>query len=536
LATLLGALAAACAMAPDAPRKAHAEPKATPAELRTEATATLPAPHAEATANSSGAGDAVASAGRPTIVASSAERVRGATGPSDAPRVYAKTRFVWIRERPEWASQWIGYLWPGESVKLARTKPIYARGCDAWYAVAPRGFVCVDERRATLNAADPELVEIQRAAVASSPSVHRYAESLGAQVYEHLPDRAEQLAREPDLEQHLALLEGARSGAVDDSVAGIDLAVATREATPLSKLPIDLQFPRNSLRKGSTLAFLDEFRWDGRSYLLTPDLNWVPKDRVKPYDTVTFEGAHLDGSVHMPLAFFRERERSAYERGGNGRFVPSKRKFARLAWVELSGVTEVDAGERYLETGERGLWVLESDAVIPEVSPTTPWGDRVSGAADGASALSPRRPWIEASVYGGWLIAYENTRPVFVTLTSAGRGGAKRQDSKRLPMSSSTPLGTFPITGKFVTATMDGPDEIVHSDVPWVQNFRSAHSIHAAYWHNEWGELVSDGCLNVSPADGRFLFGFTEPRMPEGWHGVRWDPHLGPTTMVVVHR
>ncbi len=46
----------------------------------------------------------------------------------DEARVYAKTRFVWVRERAEWASQWIGYLWPGESVKLANRHPVYARG------------------------------------------------------------------------------------------------------------------------------------------------------------------------------------------------------------------------------------------------------------------------------------------------------------------------------------------------------------------------------------------------------------------------
>ncbi|HVW30237.1 MAG TPA: L,D-transpeptidase [Polyangiaceae bacterium] len=522
------AFSAACATSPDAPRK-----------RRAEATARAPAPAArpEATANGAAPEATAALAGRPTIVASAAERARGPAASSDAPRVYAKTRFVWIRERPEWASQWIGYLWPGESVKLARTKPIYARGCEAWYAVEPRGFVCVDDRRATLHADDPELVEIQRVPIAGSPASHRYAESLGAQVYDHLPDRAEETAREPDLARHLSSIDAARhGGAVDPTLAGIDVALAPREATPFTKLPIDIQVPRNSLRQKSTIAFLDEFSHDGRSFLLTPDLAWVPKDRVRPYDSVTFEGAHLDRGVRMPLAFFRERERPAYQRGGDGHFALSARKFARLAWVELSGVTEIDGGVRYLETREPGLWVLESDAVVPEVAPTTPWGERTSVVADAASAPAERKTWIEASVYGGWLIAYEDTRPVFVTLTAAGRGGAKPLSSKRLVTSSSTPLGTFPITGKFVTSTMDGPDEIVHADVPWVQNFRSAHAIHAAYWHDAFGELVSDGCLNVSPADGRFLFGFTEPPVPEGWHGVRWDPHLGPTTMVVVHR
>ena len=77
-------------------------------------------------------------------------------GLPDLLRVYAKTRFVWIRERPEWSSEWIGYLWAGGSVALVNGRPIYAHGCDAWYAVRPRGYVCVDHRRATLDAHDPE--------------------------------------------------------------------------------------------------------------------------------------------------------------------------------------------------------------------------------------------------------------------------------------------------------------------------------------------------------------------------------------------
>ncbi len=455
--------------------------------------------------------------------------------PPEGPRVFAKTRFVWVRERAEWASQWIGYLWPGESVRLARTKPIYARGCEAWYAVEPRGYVCVDGRRATLDPRDPELEQIERVPVAAAPTAHRYAASLGAQRYEQLPERAEQLAREPDLEQHLALVEAARrGGSVDASLTGVDLTPAPREAVPFTMLPVDLQVPRNALRRDSTIAFLDEYRHDGRSFLLTPDLVWVPKDRVRPYDSVTFEGAHLDERLRLPLAFFREHERPAYVRSSDGHFTASGRKFARLSWVELTGTTEVEGAVRYLETRERGLWVLESDCVVPQPSEPNPWSAR--GDAPPVGGAGERRTWIEASVNGGWLIAYEGSRPVFVTLMAPGRGGAKRADAKNLVTTSSTPLGTFPITGKFVTATMDGPEEIVHSDVPWVQNFRSAHAIHAAYWHDEWGERVSGGCLNVSPPDGRFLFAFTDPKVPEGWHGVRWDPHLGPTTMVLVHR
>jgi hypothetical protein len=144
-----------------------------------------------------------------------------------------------------------------------------------------------------------------------------------------------------------------------------------------------------------------------------------------------------------------------------------------------------------------------------------------------------RGTWIESSVYGGWLIAYEDTTPVLATLVAPGRGGVAvpPQDPTK---TSSTPTGRFVITGKFVTATMDAPDDITHADVPWVQNFSGPHAIHSAYWHDAWGERVSGGCLNVSPEDGHFLFAFSEPKVPEGWHGVRWDPRLEAATVVLV--
>ncbi|HEX7672185.1 MAG TPA: L,D-transpeptidase, partial [Polyangiaceae bacterium] len=188
----------------------------------------------------------------------------------------------------------------------------------------------------------------------------------------------------------------------------------------------------------------------------------------------------------------------------------------------------------YLETAKDELWVLAADAVVPVGSTHTPWGARV-GAPD-TSPVKPRgrATWVESSVYGGWLIAYEDTVPVLVTLMAPGRGGVAvppRDPTK----TSSTPTGKFVVTGKFLTATMDAPDDVTHADVPWVQNFSGPHSIHAAYWHDAWGERVSGGCLNVSPTDGRWLFEFSEPKLPEGWHAVRWDPHIEAATVVLIH-
>jgi hypothetical protein len=42
--------------------------------------------------------------------------------------------------------------------------------------------------------------------------------------------------------------------------------------------------------------------------------------------------------------------------------------------------------------------------------------------------------------------------------------------------------------------------------------------------------------VNLSPTDAKWLFGWTEPRLPEGWHSVRSsDGDDEPATIVVIH-
>ena len=61
-----------------------------------------------------------------------------------------------------------------------------------------------------------------------------------------------------------------------------------------------------------------------------------------------------------------------------------------------------------------------------------------------------------------------------------------------------------------------------------------AHALHGAYWHDQWGELKSGGCVNLSPLDAQRVFEWTEPALPPGWHGARSIKELGRATRVVV--
>ncbi|TPV95020.1 MAG: L,D-transpeptidase [Myxococcales bacterium FL481] len=121
-------------------------------------------------------------------------------------------------------------------------------------------------------------------------------------------------------------------------------------------------------------------------------------------------------------------------------------------------------------------------------------------------------PWVHVDLSEQTLVAYQGSRPVFTTLVSTGKEPGM------------TPVGVFRVQSKFVATSMrDQPieDEAYSiEDVPWTQYFSNNVALHGAFWHGGFGLVRSHGCVNLSPADARWLFGFLGPRLPFGWHAV----------------
>ena len=71
---------------------------------------------------------------------------------------------------------------------------------------------------------------------------------------------------------------------------------------------------------------------------------------------------------------------------------------------------------------------------------------------------------------------------------------------------------------------MDADDDVSDSyslrDVPFVEYFHKGYALHAAYWHDQFGKVRSHGCINLAPIDAAWLFEWTDPQVPLGWHGV----------------
>jgi lipoprotein-anchoring transpeptidase ErfK/SrfK len=285
---------------------------------------------------------------------------------------------------------------------------------------------------------------------------------------------------------------------------------------------------------GSMLAFTRAFAANGRTWLLATDLSIVPADRFRPFKPSTFHGTRLgEGGASLPIAWFKTFSRPKV-RIVSGVATKTGREWPARAFAELTGrAVEID-GEHYLETKETDagepLYVATRDATVVDKVDKLPY------------LVKPGEKWIVVSLSNGTLVAYVGLEPAYATLISPGKGGipVKGQDPVQ---AGTTPLGAYRITFKDRAATMS-PDKkgeertLVISDVPFTQYFAPPFALHAAYWHDRFGEPTSAGCVNLSPADAEALFDFTEPHVPEGWAGATGAgaPENGHASWVVIRR
>lgn len=498
---------------------------------------------AAASAAETAAGAVSASSGAaPSASAAVTSTAAAGSAPTEEPgdRIYAKGRFVWIMPSAR-VSSWIGYLTLGGSVRLYKGSAAEAKtaggGCEAWYRVEPQGYVCAGAS-ATLDKNDPEYVALAAHAGKDDPFPFDYGESTGTPRYFKYPSRSLQRATEVDLERHLDMIGRAREmfvagrlEAIDPKYQGIDPTPASTPVPALPPLPMLIHENRDKVIRGSTVAWSKQYDdADGRTWLYTSDHTFVPKDRVKPYPKSSFQGIHLDAETRLPIAFFRKKDREKYRREGVA-FVATGDKFERLAHVMLTDKFEKVGNDTYLETRQPGIWVLKGpDVAVARVASVIPF-------TPDENASPGRHTWVDISVLGGTLVAYEGSTPVFATLIAPGRGGTPIP-GKNPVSTASTPTGNFRVDGKFRWATMvsSSDSNIVHSEVQWVQNFHGPHALHGAYWHDGWGELKSGGCVNLSPIDSKWVFGWTEPRLPKDWQGIRSVAEFGPPTRVIVRQ
>jgi hypothetical protein len=469
--------------------------------------------------------------------AAAKEGIDAPAAPDTRPRLGAVDQFAYIWKRPAREGLALGYVRFGTSVPLLSDKPVAGAGCErGWYAVAPRGYVCLD-RRTTLDLEDPYYKALESVAPRTGEIwPYTYAFSNGAPMYSRVPTPDEQEKHEKKFGPRGSFVQLAEWSAGHEELLIKDPIVA-RDPVPAifaggkrlvggaTRSPQVLVW--RVIPNGSMVAYSRAFEAEGRVWLLTPDLMLVPADRVRALRRSTFKGVMLGDGVELPLAWNRTKgPKPRWSRNAEGEMVTTGEAIPAKSPLAVKP-DRVVVGKRafYEIRAEPGVFIAEDEVTLSTARTTLPNG------------VLPGEKWLEAKILPGTLTAYEGLRPVRATLFSPGKGGVPVPGNDHTKFAT-TQLGYFPLEWKDRVATMSNektePKILWFTDVPHIQYLKAPLAMHVAYWHEDFGNPKSAECVNVAPEDGRWLFGWTDPVLPEGWGGMRPGDGNGRSTPVVV--
>lgn len=404
-----------------------------------------------------------------------------------------------------------GYLRAG-AVLAARGPKISNSGCEGgWYRINPRGFVCLG-LGATNDLAHPVIVASQGRPIRGQGLPYTYALADGRPplLYFRLPSARQMADSEGgDVSVRAAnFRERIRASgllAALGEVAGPPdfLGESAKLTKPYGvKQPLRFATHAGPAAADSGFAIARSFEWQNRLFGLTTELDLIALDRTRLVRESAFHGVELASDEGLPVAFSKERYGQRYRRTESGQFVAGP-PLADREGVKLTGQSKPGG---FLETRD-GTWVAE--ASMRRLEPRTSFPSFATGD----------RKWIDISIKQQSLVAYVGRTPVYATLISSGRAGLGDPNETE-----STPRGTFMVYQKEASSTMDGDEDKGDSynlrDVPFVQYFHKGYALHAAYWHDDFGKVRSHGCVNLAPKDAAWLFEWTDPSVPEAWHGV----------------
>jgi lipoprotein-anchoring transpeptidase ErfK/SrfK len=473
----------------------------------------------------------------------------------------------------------LGYLRRGAKV-AALDKPIHTDACkQGFYPLAEGGYVCgkyatldADDSRVKLGVKAPDLD-------GAMPYKYAYNTAHGTPLYAQVPSKDDMLKYEPylkdrdkkkkareDAEKPDKLIEKAdqpRSDQADASASPSSNASAATTAASLassqaSSVPADAPIPSATaaiepdedekpwwqrdtkdkpldiklsdldekdgtlakrMVKGFFVAIDRGFSWNNRLWYKTTEGLIAPSDRMVVPKTPELRGFDMSSGVKQ-VGFVRTSQASKFEQKKDGKGFSKKGKAARFTSYALTGKTELDNKQRYYETSD-GFWLREADTAVTEPGPRP---DRI-GADE---------KWVDVNLTRKTLLAMVGDKPAYAAMISPGKTSANKDKDHR------TKSGIFRIREKHVATTMDGDGnaggDLPYSimDVPYVEYYDGSYALHAAFWHNNFGREQSHGCVNLAPQDAKWLFFWTEPALPRGWHGV-WSSDKRQGSWVVIH-
>lgn len=211
-------------------------------------------------------------------------------------------------------------------------------------------------------------------------------------------------------------------------------------------------------------------------------------------------------------------------RVSNKRWIPWTAILLALITLLLVGspAYAVEEADHFVD-GPAHLPFPPLPALSPRVAPDLRIGSH------GHEETPTTEKWIDVDLSEQRVVAYEGSAPRRAFTVSTG-----------LP-NTPTRVGEFRVWIKTRIQDMDGGskeagDYYYLPDVEWVQYFDGEIGFHGTYWHDNFGQPMSRGCVNMTSEDARWLFEWTGPDYDI--EGPAWQApgEENPGTLVVVHK
>ncbi|MBK6811814.1 MAG: L,D-transpeptidase [Sandaracinaceae bacterium] len=404
-----------------------------------------------------------------------------------------------VRAAPEPNATVIGWLRLGARVRVKTEGTPSPRCATGWHAVNPTGYACAGQGL-EIGSEPPEADASAVAADREAPLPYEYLKVKEDLVpeYHNPPTRDEHTEVMAWAARYLALR--ARSP---------EQAERMRSATRGTDAP-----PARVARfldRGVIVAMAGIVRREERRYARTVTGRYILRVQLHRKDGSTFHGVEVNAERPLPIPWARQdirpRERLPDLRDEDRR--SGDWRFFRDAEAEIIPAgTIVGSWQRREWFDGNVMHVLDGDRFARA------WYIGVAELAEPPFEVAADEPWVHVDLGEQTLTLYRGSDPVYSTLVSSGDPAHP------------TPRGIFRIQRKMITSTMSNLGGDVDSDryriedVPYTQYFEQGIALHAAFWHERFGQLVSHGCVNLSPVDAQRVFEFTWPEIPAGWHGV----------------
>ena len=138
-------------------------------------------------------------------------------------------------------------------------------------------------------------------------------------------------------------------------------------------------------------------------------------------------------------------------------------------------------------------------------------------------ARNSGQKWIEVDLTEQKTYAWEGDQLAQEFVISSGLPGTP------------TVQGIYRMRIRTRSQTMSGGDRAAGTyyslpNVEWVQYFYQDYSFHGTYWHNNFGNPMSHGCVNMTNEDAEWLFRWS---MPEYADELAWIPAEGDNAVLV---